>query len=111
MALLLIEAADLVFAIDSVPAIFSITNDIYIVYTSNIFAILGLRSLYFALAHMIERFTYLKQSLALILIFIGIKVIAVWVLPIEKIPSLLSLSVILLLLGGGVGASLLIPKK
>lgn len=111
VALLLIEAADVVFAIDSVPAIFSITTDTYIVYTSNIFAILGLRSLYFALAHMIERFSYLKHALALILIFIGGKVIAVWTLPIEKIPSPFSLGVILLLLAGGILVSLLANQK
>lgn len=111
LVLVMIEAADLVFAIDSVPAIFSITNDSYVVYTSNIFAILGLRSLYFALASMIKRFAYLKYALALILVFIGGKVIAVWLLPIEKIPSLISLSVTILLLIGGVVASLLVKGR
>lgn len=111
LVLIMIEAADLVFAVDSVPAIFSITNDPYIVYTSNIFAILGLRSLYFALASMIERFTYLKYALALILVFIGGKVIAAWLLPIEKVPSLLSLSITVLLLAGGVIASLVLKKE
>lgn len=111
LVLIMIEAADLVFAVDSVPAIFSITNDPYIVYTSNIFAILGLRSLYFALARMIERFVYLKYALALILVFIGGKVLAVWLFPIEKIPSLISLSVTIFLLSGGIAASLLISKE
>lgn len=74
ISLILIEAIDLVFAIDSIPAIFAITNDAYIIYTSNIFAILGLRSLFFCLAEIVERFRYIKYSLALILIFIGIKI-------------------------------------
>lgn len=111
LVLIMIEAADLVFAVDSVPAIFSITNDSYIVYTSNIFAILGLRSLYFALAKMIERFTYLKYALALILVFIGGKVLAVWLLPIEKIPSLISLAVTVLFLSGGIVVSLLLNPR
>lgn len=111
VALAFIEAADVVFAIDSVPAIFSITDDPYIVYTSNIFAILGLRSLYFALSNMLVRFVYLKHALALILIFIGAKVLAVWGLSIDKIPSIISLSVTLLLLVGGVVTSLFFKKQ
>ena len=71
LALVLVECVDLVFAVDSVPAIFAITTDPFIVYTSNIFAILGLRALYFALAAMIHRFKYLKYALALVLVFIG----------------------------------------
>jgi tellurite resistance protein TerC len=74
LALVLIEFADLIFAVDSVPAIFAITTDPFIVYTSNIFAILGLRALYFALAAMIHRFAYLKYALALVLVFIGSKI-------------------------------------
>ncbi|AFC73540.1 TerC/Alx family metal homeostasis membrane protein [Rickettsia montanensis] len=74
ISLVLIEAIDLVFAIDSIPAIFAITNDVYIIYTSNIFAILGLRALFFCLAGIVERFSYIKYSLALILIFIGFKI-------------------------------------
>jgi len=74
MTLILIESADLVFAVDSIPAIFSITQDPFLVYTSNIFAILGLRALYFALSAMLHRFEYLKYALALVLIFIGCKV-------------------------------------
>ncbi len=73
LALVLIELADLVFAVDSVPAIFAITQDPFIVYTSNIFAILGLRALYFALAALVHRFHYLKYALAVVLIFIGLK--------------------------------------
>ena len=71
VALVLVEIVDLIFAVDSVPAIFAITTDPYIIYTSNIFAILGLRALYFALAAVIDRFKYLKQALALVLVFIG----------------------------------------
>ncbi|TRO18506.1 TerC family protein [Ectopseudomonas mendocina] len=104
LALILIECADLVFAIDSVPAIFAITQDPFIVYTSNIFAILGLRALYFALAALIHRFAYLKYALALVLVFIGVKIFLVGI--IGKIPAVVSLSVTLGLLVGGVLLSL-----
>ena len=86
VALILIEIADLIFAVDSVPAIFAITTDPFIVYTSNIFAILGLRALYFALAAVIDRFKYLKQALALVLIFIGSKVFVAGKHGLGKIP-------------------------
>lgn len=104
LALILIECADLVFAVDSVPAIFAITQDPFIVYTSNIFAILGLRALYFALAALIHRFAYLKYALALVLVFIGSKIFLVGI--IGKIPSSISLGVTLGLLVGGVLVSL-----
>ncbi|VXC77767.1 Uncharacterized membrane protein RBE_0082 [Pseudomonas sp. 8Z] len=104
LALILIECADLMFAIDSVPAIFAITQDPFIVYTSNIFAILGLRALYFALAALIHRFAYLKYALALVLVFIGAKIFLVGI--IGKIPAVVSLSVTLSLLIGGVLVSL-----
>ena len=104
LALCLIEAVDLVFAVDSVPAIFSITTDPFIVYTSNIFAILGLRALYFALAAMIDRFAYLKAALALVLIFIGAKIFLVGF--VGKIPAVVSLGVTFALLAGGVALSL-----
>ena len=104
LALILIECADLVFAVDSVPAIFAITQDPFIVYTSNIFAILGLRALYFALAALIHRFAYLKYALALILVFVGSKIFLVGI--IGKIPPVFSLSVTLTLLAGGVLFSL-----
>ncbi len=104
LALILIECADLVFAIDSVPAIFAITQDPFIVYTSNIFAILGLRALYFALAALIHRFAYLKYALAMVLVFIGAKIFLVGI--IGKIPAVVSLSVTLGLLIGGVLLSL-----
>lgn len=104
LALCMVEFIDLVFAVDSVPAIFSITNDPFIVYTSNIFAILGLRALYFALAAMIHRFKYLKYALALVLVFIGSKIFLVGI--IGKIPAAISLGVTFGLIAGGVIVSL-----
>ena len=104
LALCLVEFVDLIFAVDSVPAIFAITTDPFIVYTSNIFAILGLRALYFALAAMIHRFKYLKYALALVLVFIGTKIFLVGI--IGKIPPVISLSVTFGLILGGVLLSL-----
>jgi tellurite resistance protein TerC len=106
LALLTVECADLIFAVDSVPAIFAITTDTYIVYTSNVFAILGLRALFFALSAMIERFAYLKYALALILIFIGSKVFIMDLFHMEKFPASISLGVTLALLAGGIFYSL-----
>ena len=93
LALILIEFTDIMFAVDSIPAIFTITKDPYIIYTSNIFAILGLRALYFALASIIARFHYLKFSLAMVLIFIGSKIFISHFMGIEKFPPLISLTV------------------
>src|SRR4029078_3788094 len=76
LALILVETTDLIFAVDSIPAIFAITGDPFLVYTSNVFAILGLRSLYFALAGMMDKFRYLKASLAVVLTVVGIKMLA-----------------------------------
>jgi tellurite resistance protein TerC len=104
VALLMVECADLIFAVDSIPAIFSITTDPFIVYTSNIFAVLGLRALFFALAAMAQRFYYLKHALALVLVFIGAKIFLVGI--VGKIPALLSLGVTVALLTGGVVVSL-----
>jgi tellurite resistance protein TerC len=104
VALVLIECADAVFALESVPAILAITQEPYIVYTSNIFAVLGLRALYFALAALVQRFAYLKHTLALILIFIGGKIFVNQFG--GHIPPAASLAVTLLLLAGGVGLSL-----
>jgi tellurite resistance protein TerC len=104
LALVLVEFVDLVFAVDSVPAIFAITTDPFIVYTSNIFAILGLRALYFALAAMIHRFKYLKYALALVLMFIGTKIFLVGL--VGKMPPAISLSVTFGLIAGGVLVSL-----
>jgi len=101
-----IEFADIIFAVDSVPAVFAITSDPYIVYTSNIFAILGLRALYFALAAMVHRFEYLKYSLAVLLVFIGGKIFIADLLGMEKFPQGLSLALTLGILGAGVVYSL-----
>nr|WP_206667532.1 TerC family protein [Roseomonas nepalensis] len=106
MALVMIEVADVIFAVDSVPAIFAITTDPFIVYTSNIFAILGLRALYFALAAMIHRFAYLKVALSVVLIFIGSKIFVADLLGIGKIPPAVSLGVTFGILAAGVAYSL-----
>jgi tellurite resistance protein TerC len=106
LALCLVEVADIVFAVDSVPAIFAITTDVYIVYTSNIFAILGLRALFFALAAMMHRFAYLKQALAFLLMFIGSKIFLADLLGLEKFPAEISLSVTFAILGAGIAWSL-----
>ena len=105
-ALLMVELADLVFAVDSIPAIFAITTDPYIVLTSNVFAILGLRALYFALAAMVDRFVYLKYALAAVLIFIGSKIFVADMLGLAKIPPMVSLSVTLSILAAGILGSL-----
>lgn len=107
VALVLIEVVDLIFAVDSIPAIFAITTDPYIVYTSNIFAILGLRALYFALAAVIDRFVYLKQALALVLIFIGSKIFVADLMGWEKFPASVSLGVTAGLIAGGIIYSLM----
>jgi len=109
LALLMVEFVDLIFAVDSVPAIFAITQDPFIVYTSNIFAILGLRALYFALAAVIDRFHYLKYALALVLIFVGGKIF--WAQLYGKVDPLISLSVTGALLGCGVLYSLYRTRK
>jgi tellurite resistance protein TerC len=104
LALCMVEFADLIFAVDSVPAILAITSDPFIVYTSNIFAILGLRALYFALAAIIHRFVYLKYALALVLVFIGGKIFLVNI--IGKVPPVISLSVTAGLIAAGILVSL-----
>jgi tellurite resistance protein TerC len=106
LALVLVEIADLVFAVDSVPAVFAITTDPYIVYTSNIFAILGLRALYFALAAVLHRFKYLKQALAILLVFIGSKIFIADLMGWEKFPAAWSLSITFTILAAGVFYSL-----
>jgi len=111
IALIVVECVDLVFALDSVPAIFAITTDTYIVYTSNIFAILGLRALYFALAAIVHRFEYLQYSLASLLIFIGSKVFIADALHLEEFPQNLSLEITLGILGLGVFYSLYKTRK
>ena len=111
LALIVIEFADLVFALDSVPAIFAISTDPFIVYTSNIFAILGLRTLYFALAALIHRFAYLKYALAATLIFIGAKIFVGEFLPGGKVAPEISLIVIIGLLSSGIFYSLWKTRK
>lgn len=108
VVLVMVETTDLIFAVDSIPAIFAITTDPFIVYTSNVFAILGLRALYFLLAGVIHRFHYLKLGLSVVLVFVGTKML---LLDIYKVPIGLSLGVIALVLGGAVAASLLFPKE
>ncbi len=104
VALIMVEVVDLIFAVDSVPAVFAVTQDTFIVYTSNIFAILGLRSLYFALAAAMNRFRYLQVSLAIILVLVGIKIFLV---PLHiHIDTLLSLIVTISILAGGIVFSL-----
>ncbi|RWC64244.1 TerC family protein [Mesorhizobium sp.] len=107
LALIVINLADLVFAVDSVPAIFAITTDTFIVYTSNIMAILGLRALYFALAAMVHRFHYLKYALAAVLVFIGGKIfVADFWLGGDKFPPAVSLGVTFALIAAGIAYSL-----
>ena len=106
LALLMIEFVDVVFAVDSIPAIFAITTDPFVVYTSNIFAILGLRALYFALAAMVDRFAYLKQALAVLLIFIGSKIFVADMLGLAKFPPMLSLGITFAILATDIGWSL-----
>ncbi|HET6225569.1 MAG TPA: TerC family protein [Bacteroidia bacterium] len=108
MVLIFIEITDLIFAVDSIPAVLAISNDSFIVYTSNVFAILGLRSLYFAISGMNEYFRYLKYGLATILIFVGLKMCAADLI---KIPVELSLLIILVILGLSLLFSKLIPVK
>jgi tellurite resistance protein TerC len=108
VTLLLIESADIVFAVDSIPAIIAITKDEFIIISSNVFAILGLRALYFALAGIVDLFVYLKYGVAIILFYVGIKMlISDW----YQIPTVVSLTVILFFLGGSVILSLIKKKK
>jgi tellurite resistance protein TerC len=109
VALVLINFADIIFAVDSVPAILAITQDTFIVYTSNIFAILGLRALYFALSAMIDRFHYLKYALALILVLIGVKIVLMMIG--IKLSAILTLGLTFGLLAGGVVYSLYKTKE
>ena len=108
LVVLMVEWSDLVFAIDSIPAIFAVTRDPFIVYSSNIFAILGLRALFFVLAGAMDRFTYLKTGIAGILVFVGVKmVVSAWF----HLPTGISLAVILLFLGTAIWASIHYEKE
>lgn len=109
VVLLLVEISDLIFAVDSIPAIFAVTKDPFIVYTSNVFAILGLRSLYFALAGIMDKFHYLKVGLGVVLSFVGVKMLLGHTA--YKIDTLVSLGVIVTVLGAAVVCSLVWPKK
>jgi tellurite resistance protein TerC len=108
IVLLLIEWTDLVFAVDSIPAIFAVTTDPFIVFTSNIFAILGLRSLFFLLQGVIGSFHLLKPALAAVLMFVGAKML---LLDFVKVPIGISLGVIAAMIGAGIAASLLVPRR
>jgi tellurite resistance protein TerC len=103
LVLLIVESTDLIFAVDSIPAIFAVTNDPFIVYTSNVFALLGLRSLYFLLAGVVDKFYYLKLGLSAVLTFVGAKMVMV---DLYKIPVGLSLGIIASILAISVVASL-----
>ena len=106
--LLVVEVTDLIFAVDSIPAIFAVTTDAFLVYTSNIFAILGLRSMYFLLSGIVHRFVYLQYGLAVILVFVGLKMIAA---DFVHVPTPVSLGVIVLALGVSIAASLARSKR
>ncbi|HSN19148.1 MAG TPA: TerC family protein [Usitatibacter sp.] len=108
VVLVLVEATDLVFAVDSIPAIFAVTGDPFIVFTSNIFAILGLRAMYFLLADMAQRFRLLKYGLAVILMFIGVKML---LLDVYKIPVGIALGIVGLILLASVAASLVVSRR
>jgi tellurite resistance protein TerC len=109
VVLLLVETTDLIFAVDSIPAIFAVTRDPFLVYTSNVFAILGLRSMYFLLAGVIDKFHYLKLGLAVVLVFVGMKMLITYFH--LHIPIVISLGVVIGVLGLSVVASLIFPQK
>ncbi|HLS27547.1 MAG TPA: hypothetical protein VK041_02785, partial [Opitutales bacterium] len=113
IALILVEFTDLIFAVDSIPAVFAITADPFLVFTSNVFAILGLRSLYFALAGLITSFRYLKPALSLILILVGVKMLAAdWLREwLGDAFNITVLGVILAILATGVLTSIIVGKK
>jgi tellurite resistance protein TerC len=113
LALVMVETTDLIFAVDSIPAIFAITGDPFLVFTSNVFAILGLRSLYFALAGMVKKFRYLKAALALVLMVVGVKMLlAEWLkLALGKHFNLYLLTAVFAILAGGVVLSLVADRR
>jgi tellurite resistance protein TerC len=108
VVLILVESSDIIFAVDSIPAIFAVTKDPYIVFTANVFAILGLRSLYFALAGVMKLFHHLHYGLSVILVFVGVKMV---LSDIYKIPIGISLGVVGLIIAGSIAASLIWPRK
>lgn len=107
VVLALVETTDLLFAVDSIPAVFAVTSDPFIVYSSNVFAILGLRALYFILADVMDKFHYLKLGLSVVLVFVGVKML---VADLYKIPIGASLGIIVLVLGASIAASFLWPR-
>jgi len=113
LVLIVVEVTDLVFAVDSIPAIFAITTNTFIVYTSNVFAILGLRMMYFALAGLLDRFEYLKVSLALILMLVGVKIIAGhWIrAAMGEYATLFLLGAVAVMIAGGIIASLVVTRR
>jgi tellurite resistance protein TerC len=108
MALIMVEIADVIFAVDSIPAIFAVTSDPFIVFTSNIFAILGLRSLFFLVAGLVDKFVYLKVGLAAVLVFVGAKMTLI---DFVEIPALVSLAAVLALLGSAMLASWWVARR
>jgi tellurite resistance protein TerC len=108
MALIIVEIADVIFAVDSIPAIFAVTSDPFIVFTSNIFAILGLRSLFFLVAGLVDKFVYLKVGLAAVLVFVGAKMTLI---DFVEIPALVSLAAVLALLGSAMLASWWVARR
>ena len=107
LVLVLVETTDLIFAVDSIPAVFAVTQDPFLVYTSNVFAILGLRALYFLLADVIDRFHYLKLGLSVVLVFVGVKMLLA---DVYKVPVGVSLAIIVAVLGAAVVTSLVWPR-
>ena len=108
LVVMLIEVCDVVFAVDSIPAIFAVTQDTFVVITSNVFAVLGLRALYFALAGLVHRFHFLKYGLSLVLVVIGVKML---IADFYHVPTWLALLITALLIGGSVVVSMLRPSE
>ena len=108
VVLVLVETTDLIFAVDSIPAIFAVTRDPFLVYSSNVFAILGLRALYFLLSGIIDKFRYLKFGLSVVLIFVGAKMLLA---DVYKVPIGLSLGIIALVIASSIALSLLWPPR
>ena len=106
VVLVLVETTDLIFAVDSIPAIFAVTRDPFLVYSSNVFAILGLRALYFLLSGVIDKFRYLKLGLSVVLIFVGAKMLLA---DVYRVPIGLSLGLIAAVIGASIVASLVVP--